>query len=94
MKKPNTTPGPWRTHLVDSTVVVAEHHDVCTMSGDYPLAYDRMEADAKLIAASPMLAEALYAIMRDLPSNRDWLDPVTEVMAKDALIAAGYEARP
>lgn len=41
--------------------------------------------------AGRKMFEALGKIMADLPSRRDWLDPVTEGMAIEAL-AAGREA--
>ena len=42
-------------------------------------------ANARLISAAPQLYGALRAIMEDLPSNKDWLNPVLERFAIDAL---------
>lgn len=50
------------------------------------------EANVFLISAAPELYEALRAIITDLPSNRDWLDPVVERAAKDALKKARGES--
>ncbi len=59
------TPGPWRTHLVDSTSVVdATGDEVAWMQGAYKTDSDveRMEANARLIAAAPDLLEALKQV--------------------------------
>lgn len=45
-------------------------------------------ANARLISAAPDLLFALKQIIQDLPSKRDWLDPVLERMAKDAIAKA------
>jgi hypothetical protein len=45
-------------------------------------------ANATLIAAAPELLEVLKQIVNDLPTKRDWLDPVVELMAKDAIAKA------
>lgn len=46
-------------------------------------------ANARIIAQSPLMYEALKGIMDALPTNRDWLDPVLERMAKEAIAKAG-----
>lgn len=54
------TPGPWKTHLVDDTCVVADSVDVATTcdssnverSDSYNNDFERMEADAAYIAAA------------------------------------------
>jgi hypothetical protein len=62
------TPGPWKTHLVDDTTIIAtDGTDVATTcdsanverSDAYNVEYERMEADARLIALAPQLAAAL-----------------------------------
>lgn len=50
------------------------------------------EEDANLITAAPDLYAALKAIIDDLPISRDWLDPVNERWAKDALKKARGES--
>lgn len=42
-------------------------------------------ANACLIAAAPELLKALARIMNELPAKRDWLDPVLEKMAREAI---------
>jgi hypothetical protein len=46
------------------------------------------ESVAALLSAAPELYEALSQIISDLPTRRDWLDPVLEKMAKAALAKA------
>lgn len=56
------TPGPWKTHLVNSCLIVDPNGDVIAEAlGDYrhPEKWPVMEADARLIAASPTMFEAL-----------------------------------
>ena len=62
-------------------------YDVCHI-GNGP---DRHK-NAQLISASPDMYYALTQIMADLPSNKDWLDPVIEKMANEALKKARGEA--
>lgn len=52
------------------------------------------ETDPKYLLATPVresaeaMLQALRLILLDLPSKRDWLDPVTEAMAREAIAAA------
>lgn len=58
------TPGPWRTHVVDSTMVIgSDGSEIAQTLGDYESLYATMEADANLIAAAPDLLEALEAFI-------------------------------
>lgn len=41
-----------------------------------------VEKNATLIAESPEMYDVLKQILQDLPTNRDWLDPVLEKRAK------------
>lgn len=74
------TPGPWRTHTVDETSIVGpDGSDVATTcdssnterSDAYNVEYERMEADARLIALAPSLAAALLVAERALRKFRD-----------------------
>ena len=54
------TPGPWRVGPVDDTVVTdAAGNEVAAIDGDYnsPGTWPQMEANARLIAAAPCMAE-------------------------------------
>jgi hypothetical protein len=51
---------PWKTHLVNETVVVsADGEIVAQIDGDYDNDAERMAADAVLISLAPEMAEAL-----------------------------------
>lgn len=85
------TKGPWRFH---PCLTASENHKgfaiysgVLNIAKAVPLDHDGVkgEANAQLISAAPDLYEALNRIIAELPSNRDWLDPVLEAQAKDAL---------
>lgn len=55
-------PGPWRVSLTDDTVVIGpDRAEVAAIDGDYnePDLWPIMEANARLIALAPQLAEAL-----------------------------------
>lgn len=69
------TPGPWHTHMVDETSIVGpDGSDVATTcdsgnterSDAYNVEYERMEADARLIALTPQLASALIEARKAL----------------------------
>ena len=71
------TPGPWKTHLVDDTTIIAtDGTDVATTcdsanverSDAYNVEYERMEADARLIVLAPQLAAALIKAEEALAS--------------------------
>ena len=101
------TPGPWRTHTVDETSIVGpDGSDVATTcdssnterSDAYYVEYERMEADARLIALAPSLAAALGEARKAL-SHIDAIDPEEHVYgcSNDALrglvILMGQTAR-
>ncbi len=69
------TPGPWHTHMVDDTSIIGpDGTDVATTcdssnverSDAYNVEYERMEADARLIALAPSLAAALLVAEKAL----------------------------
>jgi hypothetical protein len=94
MSEPKFTKGPWylekayrgkRKVSAEPLGEISWHGlaEVVVVHGDGPC--EDGEANAQLIAAAPDLYYALDCIMKELPSKRDWLDPVTEAMAKQAL---------
>ena len=84
------TKGPWCVNgeTVESTSGVCRARIAIIDDG----AGTNPTANAHLIAAAPDMYEALRAIITDLPSNRDWLDPVVERAAKAALKKARGES--
>ena len=61
------TPGPWRIHATDETLVIGpDRYEIACMSGNYASDYEKMGANATLIAAAPEMYEALTNI-------HDWL---------------------
>lgn len=56
-----------------------------TLNRHHCIAPEEDEANANLFAASKDLFNALERIIAELPSNKDWLDPVLEAEARDAL---------
>jgi hypothetical protein len=99
MTDPKWTPGPWRTAAHGSRVWGTDGKGWVEVAqvGNFsdkellPTNEERWKADANLMAAAPELYEALNAIIRDLPSRRDWLDPVAEEFARAALSKARGE---
>ena len=97
------TPGPWKTHLVDDTTIIAtDGTDVATTcdsanverSDAYNVEYERMEANARLIALAPDLAAALIKAEEALRpfaeigiSENPEYQPMIR-MDRDAIIAA------
>lgn len=62
MKMAEYTRGPWRLSPTDDTVVIADDgSEIATIDGDYnqPETWPIMEANARLIAAAPEIADAL-----------------------------------
>lgn len=60
------TKGPWKQSLPDDTAIIgADGWPVCEtgVHQDYDEHFERMEADARLIAAAPELFEALQALV-------------------------------
>jgi hypothetical protein len=62
------TPGPWRISLVDETLIQGGGRDVAMACGDYDTDFERMEANARLIAAAPDLLAALIGLQYILAS--------------------------
>lgn len=65
MRDPKWTPGPWKQSLPDDTAIYgADGWPVCEtgVNQGYDEHFERIEADARLIAAAPDLYEALVAI--------------------------------
>jgi hypothetical protein len=80
------TPGPWRLSWPNDCLVVGDDgEEVAETCGDYARHYERMEANARLIAAAPEMLEALKAIASGLENTRsqpgEWR---TLIMKKDA----------
>jgi|ERR1700677_1504404 len=75
------------TYLVDPGCYDPVHY-IPLYDGLWPENGDRFkeaQANAHLMASAPEMYTALIRIVAELPSKRDWLDPVTEAMAKGAL---------
>ena len=71
------TPGPWRLHPTDDTMVIGVNgrDEIAEMRGYYSTQPDVMEANARLIAAAPdMLAvcEALLDIIYNSQGVAGW----------------------
>jgi len=62
------TPGPWRTNLVDDTLIESGGWCVAKAYGDYDTDFERMEANARLIAAAPDMLAALIGLQYILAS--------------------------
>lgn len=82
--------GPW--HVVGDELYPANARITATSRRHIAKVYARSldrddvcDANAALIAAAPELFEALRQLVGALPTRRDWLDPMVEAMAKDAL---------
>lgn len=108
MSETKFKPGPWHAGMRNGhngNMVFAydgeDAHNDTAIAQVYGLSINRSLKDldsergihnAHLIASAPALYEALSRIVDDLPSNRDWLDPTLEAMARAALKAARGEA--
>lgn len=95
------TPGPWKQggkhgHNAGTIYAPGKEDAIASVYGipmhtqveDVPERYAEGMANARLVAASPELLVALKLIVADLPSNRDWLDPAVEQMARAAISKA------
>lgn len=84
------TPGPWKTHLTDDTLVVDGNGLVIAHMGGLYLGDDSpMEANARLIAAAPDLLAALEVIAAD---SRWTSGEPTLMQARAAIAKAKGEA--
>lgn len=85
------TPGPWSFdkywRIVDPQGKPIEVTNVSLPCGHVPATHVAW-ANSALFVAAPDLLEALKQIIDSLPQRRDWLDPVIEAMAKDAIAKA------
>lgn len=81
------TPGPWTTHVVDDTAIVAANGvDVGTTCDSakaeredaYNNEYERLEADARLIALAPDMARIVLAAEK-LAEAHDANKPIEEI---------------
>jgi len=83
------TPGPWRIvpdqEGEPAQCITAGGFDMATAWGEYL----RAEADARLIALAPQLAEALIEVRERLSRLSRWLDTDAEILAdlSDAVFA-------
>lgn len=96
MSNAKHTPGPWEVIVRDNgsclvtdqtgnMSVKVSHHTRRELRGVQSI------ANARLIAAAPELLFSIDRILRELPQRRDWLDPVTEQIAKAAIAKARGE---
>lgn len=77
------SPAPWKTHLVNETVVVsADGEIVAQIEGDYDNDAERMAADARLISLAPEMAEALKYARRFLNSDDHDTAYIDSILAK------------
>lgn len=79
------TPGPWQVAHSGVYPVVETREGVRIATFPYAFNADSIEADANLTAAAPQLLLSLKEMLVALPARRDWLDPMIEAMAKDAI---------
>jgi hypothetical protein len=91
------TPGPWRTHLTDDTLVIdAVGVPVATMDGNYvDGSHANMEANARIIAAAPDLLEALIVTRQHLRlfcTDADSIAAAVFELADSAIAKAKGEA--
>ncbi|KOQ21815.1 hypothetical protein ABW38_26545 [Achromobacter xylosoxidans] len=91
----NHTPGPWSTHLVDSTVVVIPRRpfpqQISTL-GHSEVADEQDYANARLIAAAPELLEALEWALRAMEArNPLWAEGERFIAARAAIAKAKGE---
>lgn len=82
--KSKHTPGPWSTGAKGG-IVQAGPITIAMVQGGY--GKEEAAANARLIAAAPELAEALLAVLSELPTSRS--ASIVEAKAKDALRKAG-----
>ena len=91
------TPGPWRTKREGfSTVYVEARIDggliqEVAACGPTEAGLEQQEANARLIAAAPELLEALQAVLRSFPTDRDMRDAGWE-RAEIDMACRDYEA--
>lgn len=93
------TPGPWEleSNAWDNQLIFGSDGRVPSgrrFIAEVSLDYDGAEANARLIASAPCLFYTLSQIISDLPTNRDWLDPELERMAKEAIAKATAQNKP
>lgn len=79
------TPGPWSVDPKRLLRVCGLNDITVATTGCDDGQRDRWEANARLIAAAPLLLEALKGLLENLPERRDWLDPDVERFAKAAI---------
>jgi hypothetical protein len=84
------TPGPWTHGVHDETLIVGGGRVVAEVWGYAPTDHERMEVDARLIAAAP---EMLEALQRALPEIAVAFGPESEVVAECRAAIAKAEGR-
>jgi len=88
--KKKFTPGPWRVVRGDSGKAngwnIESVDDVIADCSEYPYYAIAQEADAHLIAASPLMYEALKAVQNDM-KQIGTLHPDTDYLVTKALSA-------
>ena len=92
------TPGPWRhghpsgyhvdkVYANDGETAIVQVYGIpinCQLRDIDLTRYGEKVATARLIAAAPDLLYVLQQILNDLPTKRDWLDPLLEQHARAA----------
>jgi hypothetical protein len=94
--KASHTPGPWKVRTLDGSIGTIETSDgelqiaqtQQLRADDRNTGHSERLANTALIAAAPELLYALQYIISDLPTNRDWLNPALERMARAAIAKA------
>jgi hypothetical protein len=91
------TPGPWKTSFLDDTRIEDKNgSDVAMALGEYSTESDRMEANARLIAAAPDLLEAAksaWMLIEQINEFGKCVDGQTFDLAYDKVKAAIAKAK-
>ncbi|QQK06854.1 hypothetical protein JFN94_26050 [Burkholderia anthina] len=86
---------PWRTHLVDDTLVIdSEGNEIAKMLGDYDVEWERMERAAKICTAAPDMALALELLAADADAGKVMILSGLRLAIDAALIKAGRKKAP
>ena len=81
---------PWRLSATDDTLIVdRDFYEVAQVCGDYKDDWERMEAQARLIAAAPALYAALEAAMPYLEAMFLSDNPVRQAAVRALATARG-----
>ena len=79
------TPGPWKLAMTDDTLIVDHAREpIAQALGDYANEWEVMENNARLIAASPDLLDALTKLVNGASSGNS---PTSAALLKNARAA-------